>query len=315
MGFAAIFMNCKRTFVYAALAALCIPARAQDQAEIIRQLFERIDKLEKRVSELEGQKRRQSLLPRQRLQQPPHPGGIHEPPPAPEAGATTPTMKMTGFGDVVFAAADQRQANNGFSEGQFILHIASALSPKVTYFGEISLTARTDAGTGVPPATGFNAEVERTIIRYDHNDRLKVSFGRYHTPVNYWNTAFHHGAWLQTTISRPEMTQFGGSFIPVHFIGGLVEGAVPAGGLNLNYNVGVGNGRSSVLSRGETGATSIPTARGWPTSSYVPTACIRCRSALRCTAIASIPRWRLQHASGSDRRDNRVDEGVARIHS
>ena len=30
--------------MYAALAALCMPARAQDQAEIIRQLVERIDK-------------------------------------------------------------------------------------------------------------------------------------------------------------------------------------------------------------------------------------------------------------------------------
>ena len=46
------------------------------------------------------------------------------------------------------------------------------------------------------------------------------------------------------------MTQFGGSFIPVHFIGMLVEGAIPAGGLNLNYNVGLGNGRGQVISRG-----------------------------------------------------------------
>ena len=88
------------------------------------------------------------------------------------------------------------------------------------------------------------------IIRFDQSDLLKVSFGRYHTPINYWNTAFHHGQWLQTTISRPEMTQFGGRFIPVHFIGALVEGATPAGGLNLNYKGGVGNGRATVISRG-----------------------------------------------------------------
>lgn len=46
------------------------------------------------------------------------------------------------------------------------------------------------------------------------------------------------------------MTQFGGGFIPVHFIGALAEGVVPAGGLNLNYNVGLGNGRGAVISRG-----------------------------------------------------------------
>jgi hypothetical protein len=79
---------------------------------------------------------------------------------------------------------------------------------------------------------------------------LKISFGRYHTPINWWNTAYHHGLWLQTTISRPEMVQFGGKFIPVHFVGALVEGAVPARGWNLNYQAGVGNGRGAVISRG-----------------------------------------------------------------
>ena len=39
------------------------------------------------------------------------------------------------------------------------------------------MTARSDAGTGTPPATGFNIELERLIIRYDVNDYLKVSFG------------------------------------------------------------------------------------------------------------------------------------------
>ncbi len=45
------------------------------------------------------------------------------------------------------------------------------------------------------------------------------------------------------------MIQFGGSFLPVHFVGALVEGSVPANGWNLNYNVGVGNGRGQVISR------------------------------------------------------------------
>jgi hypothetical protein len=88
------------------------------------------------------------------------------------------------------------------------------------------------------------------ILRFDRSDTLKLSVGRYHTPINFWNTAFHHGQWLQTTVTRPEMIQFGGKLLPVHFVGGLMEGAVPAGGLDLHYQVGVGNGRSSVISRG-----------------------------------------------------------------
>jgi len=169
----------------------------------------------------------------------------------PPAGAVTeyPSLHLAGFGDVDFANQDKSEGPRGFSEGQFVLHLVSALSPRVNFFGELSFTPRADAGTGGPPATGFNAEVERMIIRFDHSDRFKVSFGRYHTPVNWWNTAFHHGQWLQTTISRPEMVQFGGKFIPVHFVGALVEGSVPAHGWNLNYQGGVGNGRGNVISR------------------------------------------------------------------
>ena len=169
-----------------------------------------------------------------------------------ESAATRPeypSLHLSGFGDFGYADQKTSEGTRGFSEGQFVLHLSSALSPRVNFFGEVSLSARADAGTGTPPATGFNAEVERSIIRFDHSDRFKVSFGRYHTPVNWWNTEFHHGQWLQTTISRPEMTQFGGRFIPVHFVGVQVEGAFPSSGWNLNYRAGIGNGRGTVISR------------------------------------------------------------------
>jgi hypothetical protein len=161
-----------------------------------------------------------------------------------------PSLKIAGFGDVNFSATDKPEGAKGFTLGQFVLHMASELSPRVTFFGELSLSARGDAGTGSPAAPGFNTEVERMILRFDQSDRLKISFGRYHTPINYWNTAFHHGQWLQTTIARPEMIQFGGRFLPVHFIGALVEGSVPASGWNVGYKAGLGNGRSTVISRG-----------------------------------------------------------------
>jgi hypothetical protein len=173
----------------------------------------------------------------------------HGQPPAPTADAEYPLFRLSGFADVDFSAQDKSEGAQGFTEGQFVLHLAAALSPRVNFFGELSFTPRADAGTGTPPAPGFNAEVERVIIRFDHSDKLKASFGRYHTPINWWNTAFHHGQWLQTTINRPEMVQFGGRFIPVHFVGALVEGSLPAGGWNVNYQGGVGNGRGSVISR------------------------------------------------------------------
>jgi hypothetical protein len=251
-------------------AVLSVFAAAQTpSSELIQRLVDRVGQLERRVAELEAERAAApapsvtgapavagpaavtSPAPPASVQTQPTMPGMARPPLIEEgAAASRPTLQLAGFGDIDFAASNDSKTHSGFSEGQFILHFSSQLSRKVSYFGELSLTARSDAGTGSAPAPGFNVEVERSIIRYEVNDLLKVSFGRYHTPINYWNTAFHHGAWLQTTVSRPEMTQFGGSFLPVHFVGTLVEGTTPAGGLNLTYNAGVGNGRGGVISRG-----------------------------------------------------------------
>jgi len=226
--------------------------------EVVKSLLARIEKLERRVAELEGAQgaRKPAETPPASppAPAPPTPLEVHERMMRPEESGqslpSSPTLKLAGFSDFNFGSTTQRGFRSGFTEGQFAMHVTSALSPRVNVFGELSFTARPDAGTGTPAATGFNAEVERLMIRFDQSDYFKVSFGRYHTPINWWNNTFHHGQWLQTTVGRPEMTQFGGRFIPVHFVGGLVEGAVPAGGLHLNYNLGLGNGRGAVLSRG-----------------------------------------------------------------
>jgi len=251
-----------------------------DTTETIQALLERIDRLEKRVADLEGTATASRVGPpvptasttQATPQTPQSSSGNHDEHLAAaetaQGAPQSPLLRLSGFSDFNFAATDQPGSKSGFNEGQFTLHTASVLSPKVTVFGELTLTARPDAGTGMPPATGFNAEVERIVIRYDQSDYFKVSFGRYHTPINYWNTAFHHGAWLQTTISRPEMVQFGGRFLPVHFVGGLIEGSVPAGGLHLNYNVGLGNGRGSILSRaGDAG--DVNNNRAWLINLFV----------------------------------------------
>jgi hypothetical protein len=215
---------------------------AADQAQAIKSLMERVTVLEQEVSTLkeENQKLKASQQPGESVEssasavpqaaasQPDHEI------PSPE---TYPNLKLRGFGNVDYTSADSRSQPSGFTMGQFVMHFSSALSAKTSLFAELSFTAQ---------AGNYTADLERAIIRYDLNDYLKVSFGRYHTPVNYWNTAFHHGAWLQTTISRPEMIRFGGRFLPVHFLGALTEGVIPSGPLGLNYNVGLGNGRQTI---------------------------------------------------------------------
>ena len=164
----------------------------------------------------------------------------HDLDPGHEAERTFPALHFRGFGNLNFSATDDPATPSGFTLGQFILHVASPISRKVSVFGEISFTAA---------PTSYTLDVERYLIRYDLNDYFKLSFGRYHTPINYWNTAYHHGLWLQTTIDRPEMIRFGGRFQPVHFVGMLAEGIVPSGPLGLGYNVGVGNGRAGSIAR------------------------------------------------------------------
>src|SRR5690606_38429719 len=92
-------------------------------------------------------------------------------------------------------------------------------------------------------------------------DALKLSVGRYHTPISYWNTAYHHGLWLQTSVARPELIQIGGFYLPVHFVGGLVEGTLAGPGATLNYELGAGNGRGMQLGRpGDAGDVNDETA-------------------------------------------------------
>jgi len=256
------------------------PAWAQssppaDQAEQIRVLLERVQQLEKRVAELETKPSAAAgvvvtaanvpVTAKPEMAEAPPPGPVHQHEMAEQRTATQqmevhyPSLQIRGFGDVDFSATDQKGSTSGFSLGQLDLHLASALSRKVTYFGEITFNAQ--------PASVYTVDVERSIIRYDYNDFFKLSFGRYHTPIGYWNTAFHHGAWLQTTIARPEFVKFGGTFIPVHFLGFLAEGNIPSGGAGLSYNVGVGNGRGTLISRpGDAG--DINDNRAWVANLY-----------------------------------------------
>lgn len=160
-------------------------------------------------------------------------------PPADARAQSALDVQVLGFADIDYVETD-RPIDDGFFLGQLVGHVAAGLSDHVTFFSEVSATARQDE---------YRIEVERLILRYDFSDALKVSGGRYHTPINYWNTAFHHGLWLQTTVNRPQMIRFGTRFQPVHFVGLQVEGSFPATPLGVGYSVGLGNGRSEDIAR------------------------------------------------------------------
>ena len=166
-----------------------------------------------------------------------------------------PVVHAMLFGDASYAGTDRKVAS-GFELGQVVGHVIVSFNDRLNYFGEFSATAQ---------PTGYAFEVERSILRYDFDDAVKVSVGRYHTPIGYWNIAFHHGTWLQTTVSRPEMIKFGSQLIPTHFVGAVAEGNLPSNELGLQYIVGVGNGRGSTISRGGD-AGDVNGSRAWTVS-------------------------------------------------
>ena len=155
-----------------------------------------------------------------------------------------PEFNLMGFGDISYVSSDTSNPD-GFAIGQAVAHLTASLDNSLRVFGEFSMTARD---------SDYKTSIERIIVRYDFSDHFKLSGGRYHSPIGYWNSAFHHGAWLQTTISRPEMVKFGSKITPIHFVGVLLEGSLAQSDLGLSYMAGFGNGRhEDVAQAGDAG--------------------------------------------------------------
>ena len=67
---------------------------------------------------------------------------------------------------------------------------------------------------------------------------LNIELGKFHTPVGYWNEAYHHGRVFWPTTGRPLI--FGG-VLPIHTTGILFWGD-HLGKLDFSYDLLIGNG-------------------------------------------------------------------------
>ena len=158
-------------------------------------------------------------------------------------------LRIRGFGDVNLRGDTQHGNNTSFSLGQLDLFVTSDVSDKFRFLSEIVFEAGPDNIYGVTRGSEnvFTVDVERYLMQYSFNDYLNISAGRGHTAIGFYNTAYHHSTWLQTTVDRPFLFAFEdrGGILPIHNVGVSVSGLVPSGRLGLHYVAEIGNGRES----------------------------------------------------------------------
>lgn len=148
-----------------------------------------------------------------------------------------PQMHIRGFSDVDYVGTTQKGVTNSFYLGALDLFVTSQISEKFSMLSEINFEAGDDNNIGI--------DLERMMLTYSANDHFRLSFGRYHTAIGYYNTAYHHGTWFQTATGRPYLFFFEdeGGILPVHNVGLSLTGTIPSGTLGLNYVAEIGNGR------------------------------------------------------------------------
>lgn len=220
--------------------------------ETIRLLVQQVKELQGKVKALEAKQGDSAVTVEAVRGQPAAAGASEKAGSTPKTGNTTETVaalvalheihgiQWRGFGEINYKVLSQRQPELGvfgfvpgsagsFYTGDFDLFLTSKITDKASVVSEIVF--------GEGEAQSFNVDLERFLLKYDYDDHLRMSFGRYHTGIGYYNTAFHSGKWLQTTADRPLVMEFAaeGGLLPTQAVGVSVTGLVPSGTLGLNY--------------------------------------------------------------------------------
>jgi len=238
---------------------------AASHSETIRLLLQRvaeleakvkkIDQLEARVKQLEDEKLAAASAPAapvaaQPSAAPEKESELQQEPPVPERMDVSKTLlRIRGFGDINLHGDNQKGDTTSFTLGQLNLFVTSDISERFKVLSEIIFEGGPDNIYGV--TTGqrntFGVDVERFLVEYSHNDYFKLAAGRWHTAIGYYNTAYHHSTWFQTTADRPFLFAFEdcGGILPIHSVGASASGLIPSGRLGLHYVAEVGNGRAS----------------------------------------------------------------------
>jgi hypothetical protein len=230
--------------------------------QTVQMLLARITELEARVAQLEAGRQNPSALtsapPTASTQVAAQPNASSaEPEQQEQAEQTEPErmdvsktlLRIRGFGDINLHGDTGKGDTTSFSLGQLNLFVTSDVSERFKFLSEIVFEGGPDNIYGVETGerNKMGVDVERYLLQYSYNDYLNISAGRWHTAIGYYNTAYHHSTWFQTTTDRPFLFQFEdrGGILPIHTVGVSANGMIPSGSLGLHYVAEVGNGRAS----------------------------------------------------------------------
>jgi hypothetical protein len=211
--------------IFTGCAVMSLPAFADSEAERMKAMESKLEAIQTELTQVtEGMAKRSSA----------------------EDG-----LPIHGFMDVGFATNSWGTSAGpmGFNGGALSFY----LSP---HFGD-RVKALVEPNFEVTPEGAVATDLERLQIAYTFSDAATLWTGRFHTPYGYWNTAFHHGAQIQTSVLRPRFLDFEdkGGILPAHMVGLWDTGKFNAGDGKLTYDVFAGNGPKIVLAN----STAPPT--------------------------------------------------------
>lgn len=145
-------------------------------------------------------------------------------------------LPLHGFADVGVGNHNASfPEHKGFDVGALDFFLTPRLGARTRALFELNFEVGEDGGVGV--------DLERAQIGYQFSDSATVWLGRFHTPYGYYNTAFHHGQQIATSLRRPRFLQFEdqGGILPAHTVGAWLTGSQRVGDARLTYDFYVGN--------------------------------------------------------------------------
>jgi hypothetical protein len=149
-------------------------------------------------------------------------------------------IQWKGFGEADYKVLNQRLPELGsygfvpgssgnFYSGDFDLFLHAQMNSKSSVLADLAFE-ETDAQK-------YKLDPRQVLLKYDLNDHLRMSFGRFQTSIGYYNWAFRSAAWLQNTADRPLVMEYAsnGGILPTQGIGVSTTGSIPSGAIGLHY--------------------------------------------------------------------------------